>query len=122
MHQHETGLQLHNANLIDMTSDSEIQRFLQILFYTDDEYCHGVYEKLLVTSGQLKWSKMETHRSGYRGYQAICRHCGAVAWAAWTPASTKGWRDQQRANILSFLGLPGPQRYMDALETELPMV
>ena len=122
LYQHQTSLQLHNHNVIDLTGRSQSTAFMQLLFYNDGEDGHGVYEKLMQTSGQVVWSQMKTHKSKYYGYQAICRHCGAVAWAAWNRSSTRGWCDHQRANIMTFLGVRVPPAYMRALEETLPMV
>ena len=71
---------------------------------------------------QVTWYVMAPRGSGYRGYQGICNLCGAVMRCAWTPRSTRGWRDHQRANLLSFLGLQVPLSFMRPLEPTLPMV
>ena len=69
------------------------------------------------------WYKIAPKGSGYRGFHAVCNiKCGAVMQCAWTPASTRGWKDHQRANLLAFCGLEVPEVYKRPLEETLPMV
>ena len=126
-HQHEEGLQLHDWNEIVM-SNGNIQQLMQIMFHND-----GAYRDVSVNDvtraierstneGTVRWKRMKTHLSKYVGWQAECTHCGALCWAAWKPASTMGWRDHQRANIVHFLGLAVPPALRGPLEDTLPMV
>ena len=101
-------------------NDGAITAFLQTLFYNDNEYAPGLQEKLVENAGHADWSLMKPYKSKYLGYEAKCKYCGAIAWASFKPGSTKGWRDQQRANIMQFLDCPVPDRYMQELEQTLP--
>ena len=108
-------------------TQSELQSMEAIVFGQDDEVSYSSSDlrrtlKMIHKSNQVTWYIMATHGSGYRGYQGICNFCGAVMWCAWTPRSTRGWRDDQRANLLAFLGLEVPLSLMHPLELTLPMV
>ena len=82
----------------------------------------GMRDALRASSNVMEWSMMKCHKSKYRGFQARCCKCGALAWVAWTPTPTNGWRDHQRTNMCSFLGMPVPGTYRAPLEAELHMV
>ena len=124
---HNIGLQIHDSNRRDIGSDSELQSMESIVFGQDSEVSYPSSDfrrilKMIHKSKQVTWYIMATHGSGYRGYQGICNFCGAVMWCAWTPRSTRGWRDHQKANLLAFLGLEVPLSLMRPLEPTLPMV
>ena len=79
-------------------------------------------QKIISTRQELLWSQMATHKSKYRGWHVQCKECGRFAEAVWTPGSTTGWKDQQRAEILSFFGVQVPEIFKAPLEPRMPMV
>ena len=121
--QHDMGCQIHDWNRKEFaTHDADWQSFVQIMFYHDYEpEPRGLRERIKGRPHWI-WYKMATHNAGYRGYHAVCTVCGAVMQCAYTPSSTRGWRDHQRANLLQFCGFPVPELYTRPLEETLPMV
>ena len=121
---HNEGVQLHSQNKIDMQDHAKCQALGQILFDEVDGNCypHDLDDALVNCSMSMQWYQMNCYRSRHKGYQAQCKHCGATTWAAWSTECTRGWRDQQRANIVHFIGLRVPPALMRPLEPTLPMV
>ena len=107
-----------------MSQDGNRQQLVDFLLPDQDRGCdlrsnldHAVQNSL----GSTVWSKMHT-QAGYSGFQVICTHCGSCSFGAWRADSTPAWRDQQRANILHFLGCHVHDKLTAPLETKLPMV
>ena len=119
---HAHGLQLHDLNNVTM-GEPLAKSLCQTLFWNDGEDDHGLYSRLLTFSDNdvFQFRQMDTG-AGYRGWEVQCHSCGVVAWAVWTTASTIGWKDQQRANLLAFFELEVPGIYLHGLEDRLPMV
>ena len=122
---HAIGLQIHDWNRRDIYTDPQIQSMESTVFGQDGIYTQSNLSKTLKivhARKQVTWYRMDCKKSGYRGFQGICNICGAVMWCAWSPRSTRGWRDHQKANLLAFLGLQIPPSLMRPLEPTLPMV
>ena len=121
--QHEIGLQIHDWNTqTDITAEGHWQSFCSIVFYVDGEPVPEGLRKCIKERPHWIWYKMSTNKAKYKGFHALCTACGAVMRCAYTPQSSRGWRDHQRANLLSWCGLKVPWKYTRPLEQELPMV
>ena len=104
-----------------MRESSKRQSFTDITF-DDCRVPPGLEPALRKSTETIAWSQMKTHDSKFRGFQALCLHCGAMSWGAWKPKSTRGWRDNQRANLMHFIGMEMHPDMMRPLEESLPMV
>ena len=129
MNQHELGFHIHPANRIVFNfgdADPAWQSLIQIVFGNDGEYePEGLRQGLrqrIRDNPQWRWYFMEIRDWGYCGFLAVCEECGAVMKCGWTPTSTRGWRDHQRARLLTWCGCPVPELYKRPLEQHLPTV
>ena len=62
------------------------------------------FEQAILQSN-LAWAHMYTHGTRYMGIASRCS-CDKICRISWSASSTKSHMDEQRARILSWLGLP----------------
>ena len=112
LNMHVIGLQFHAWNQCEVFTGPSIQYMEAVVFGQDGLHApSGLSRRLKVVHhrNEVTWYIMDCKGSKYCGLQGICNICGVVMWCAWSPTSTRGWRDHQRANFLAFLGLEVPE-------------
>ena len=111
------------GGVLDMGNPAVRRTFVDT--FLSDMGCHLpsiILDQALQGSlGCITWYKIHTE-AGYRGVQALCKHCGACSLGAWRADSTPAWRDHQCANILQFVGCHVHDKLTAPLEIKLPMV
>ena len=126
MHEHELGFHIDPANRIVFNfgdPDPAWQSFVQIVFGQEVQECEPRdLRQRIRDNPQWCWYQMEIRYTVYCGFLAVCNECGAVMKCGWTPTSTPGWRDLQRAKLLTWCGCRVPELYQRPLEQELPTV
>ena len=102
----------------------KIDSFFQRLFYNQGAAVpYRLREVLQRCSHLVQWYEMYTRNARYQGFLAVCAECGVTVMASWTPSSTPGWKDHQRANMCTFFGVDDfPAEWRRPLEQTIPMV
>ena len=120
---HSHGLQLHDANIVEM-NENLLQSIEDTFDMASPMRLGGgwkqLHAKISSSSHAFIWYQMKT-KAGYRGFMAKCKCCGSMAWATKAPHSTTGFVDLEIATLATFFKVEVPEHMTRPVEKRAPM-